>query len=122
MRQFKVGIHRGPAIVRLRRHLLAALTAHLQGGPPRPPVAGVALWQAFCALSDGRQWRDGLPDAIQPSEVLAWARLHGRHIPPHHAGILAAMDAAWLAWAQTPEAERVAGPLTGAMFDAMLGG
>lgn len=112
----------GNAQARLRRQLVAALEAHLaQGGPPRPPVAGQPIWQAFAALSDLRQWGEATPQPIQPSEVEAWAKLARCYLPPHHAAMIFAMDAAWLRWQRTPEADRVAGPLTGAVFDAMLG-
>lgn len=121
MRERQAAVYRGHAIARLRRQMVAALVAHLQGGHPRPPDAGRRLWQVFCALSDARGWSEAGPQPIRPSDVAAWASLHRAAIPPHHADILAAMDCAWLAWVRTPEAERVAGRLTGAAFDAMFG-
>lgn len=120
MRQLKAGQHRGAAIARLGRQLVAALVQHLEGRPPRPPFAGVRLWIIFGAISAARRWGPNGPDPIQPTEMEAWARLHGVDLPPHHAAILAAMDAAWLRYVRTPEKDRVAGPLTGAAFDAMF--
>lgn len=110
-----------PATRRLKAQLVVALRDHLRGRRPAPPFAGVALWQAFAALSDARRWSDGMPDPLQASEVEAWARLTGAALPRHHVQIIAALDAAWLEWMRTPEAERVAGPMTGAVFDAMFG-
>ena len=112
----------GKAQRRLRAQLVAALETHLaRGGRPRPPLAGQPIWQAFAALSDLRQWGEATPQPIQPSEVEAWARLSRCFLPPHHVELIFAMDAAWLKWQRTPEAERVVGPLTGATFDAMMG-
>lgn len=122
MRKFQAGQHRGAAIARLRRQLVAALVDHLNGGTPRPPFAGVGLWQVFGALSALRRWGPNGPDPIQPSEVSAWAAPRGVILPPHHLDVLAAMDAAWLDHARTPEKDRVAGVMTGERFDAMFGG
>lgn len=121
MRQWKAVGHRGAAVDRLRAQLVAALVSNLHGGPPRPPFAGLRLWGVFVALSAARRWSDAGPDPILPTEAEAWARLNACHLPPHHWAIIAAMDAAWLTWARTPEAERVVGPLTGRAFDAMFG-
>lgn len=108
-------------MTRLRRNLVAALRDHLEGAPPAPPLAGVPIWQAFCALSEGRRWSEAGPDPIRPADVAAWAELHGRHVPRHHAAILFALDAAWLEWARMPKERRVTGRLTAARFDAMFG-
>lgn len=121
MRQFQAGVHRGPAIDRLRRQLVAALVDHLNGRKALPPVAGVGLWQVFGALSALRRWGPNGPDPIQPSEVAAWAGSRGVVLPVHHLDILTAMDTAWLDHARTPEADRVSGVMTGAQFDAMFG-
>lgn len=119
MRQFQAGGRRGPAIDRLRRQMVAALADHLAGLPPRPPFAGLGLWQVFAALSEARRWGPNGPDPIQPTEVAAWAGLHRVALPPHHLGILTAMDAAWLDHAR--QGDGVAGALTGERFDAMFG-
>lgn len=121
MRQFQAWGYRSPAIDRLQRQLVAALVDHLKGGKPRPPVAGVGLWLVFGALSNLRRWGPNGPDPIQPSEIAAWAEPRGMVLPAHHLDVLAAMDVAWLDHARTPEAERVAGVMTGAQFDAMFG-
>lgn len=103
--------------------MVAAVQAHVTtGARPRPPLAGVPLWVAFAALSESRGWREAWPEAIRPADLEAWARVHGWAMPPHHAAIILAMDAAWLAWARVPEADRVVGVMTGAQFDAMFGG
>lgn len=122
MRKRKVGGNSGAAIARLRAQLLAALRAHLAGGgKPRVPLAGVPIWQAFAALSAGRAWGEAGAQAILPGDLEAWARVMRAQIPPHHAELIFALDAAWLEWVRTPEAERVVGELTGAAFDAVLG-
>lgn len=121
MRQREAGRHRGAAIARLRRQLVAALVGHLGGARPQPPFAGVGLWQVFGALSAARRWGPNGPDPIQPTEIAAWAALHGIVLPPRHLGILEAMDAAWLDHARQGEAGQVAGVMTGAVFDAAFG-
>lgn len=123
MRERKAGGDRGAAIRRMGAQLVAALQDHLaRGGVPRPPLAGVPIWQAFAALSDARTWGPGGPDPIQPAQVEAWARLMQIVLPPHHVRIIADMDGAWLEWVRKPEAERNAPPpLTAAAFDAMFG-
>lgn len=122
MRERQAGRNSGAAIARLRRQMVAAVKENLAGAPPRPPEAGLRLWLMFSALSGLRRWTEAGPDALQPSEVSAWAQLNRVSLPPHHVAILAAMDAAWLEWVGTPEAERVVGVMTAARFDAMFGG
>lgn len=122
MRERQAGGNRGAAIGRLRRQLVAALGANLRGAVPCPPLAGLRLWGIFCALSDARRWGEAGPDPISPADLAAWVQLHRVCLPPHHVAIITAMDAAWLAWVRTPEADRVVGPLTGTAFDAMFGG
>lgn len=123
MRQWKAGGHSGAAIARLRRQMVAALESHLmQGEPPRPPLAGVMLWQSFIALSELRTFGEAGPDPIRPGDIEAWARLHGRHLPPHHVTIITALDLTWLKWARTPEKDRVVGVMTAERFDALFGG
>lgn len=113
-----------PHMSRLRRQMVEALRVHLTSGVrPRVPDAGVPIWQAFAALSEGRTCGALGPDPIQYAEIAAWDRLMGVALRPDHVAIIAAMDGAWLEWARKPEAEREApaGPLTGAVWDAMFG-
>lgn len=110
------------AFGRLKVQLCEALRRHLhEGGRPRVPVAGVMLWQAFATLCEGRTWRGGIPDPIRWGDGVARLALARIVLHPHHVEALEAMDAEWLAWAAVPAKDRVAGPLTGAAFDAMFG-
>lgn len=83
----------------LRQHLQAAAAA---GAPPdprlnsRPPEAAAALYDLFVALNAARPVGMG-PNAIPPSEMLAWQQLHGVRLSPWEAETLLAMDRAALA-------------------------
>lgn len=110
-------------MARLRRQMLAALALHLGGGKPRPPVAGVALWQAFCALSDGRRYDGGHPLPIAGGEVLALERRQGARFNEDHMSVLIALDRAWLdhVKARAAGTDKAAVPMSAAAFDGMFG-
>lgn len=121
MRERQACGNRGAAMNRLKRQMVAAMLAHLDGNPPRPPFAGLHLWQVFAALSEVRRWGPNGPDPIPPTEVEAWARGRGITLPAHHLRIIDALDAAWLDHARKAPGERVDGVMTGEVFDAMFG-
>lgn len=112
---------------RLEAQLVAALRARLEGRESPVPEAGGWLWDAFAALHRARSG----PGPIAYGEIAAWAGLTGWPIGSHHVEVLAAMDAAWLAWARE-QRKRAAGakegtlpptsssPLSPALFDVMM--
>ena len=117
-------------MTRLSRHLCAVLKAHLAGGRPNPPEAGVPLWNAFLALSRSRSYHAGGPEAIRFTEIEAWCRLTRTPLAPHHIRILANMDEAWLehAYARRGAPEGIKAmpqlskqPLSAALFDVAVG-
>lgn len=115
-------------MTRLGKALQDALTAHLQGGPARPPEAGFPLWLAFLSLSRTRRHHWGGPEPISFAEIEAYCRLMRTPFDPHHVEILMAMDHTWMTWAndRPPEGvktlpQRSAQGLSAALFDAMTG-
>lgn len=118
-----------PALRRLQGQLVDALGAHLAaGGRPRPPEAGLPLWNAFLRLSRARTFGPAGPNPIGWAEIEAWARLVREPLEAHHVEILVAMDEAWLGHAF---ARQAGGPakvlpavsreaLTPALFDAAV--
>ena len=122
MRKFKTGRNRGDAIARLRRQLCGIVSTWFETGQAMPPpLAGVPIFAAFVDLSQARRWTEAGPEALQLSEIAAWARLTGRHVPPHHLDMIRAMDAAWLEGQRKGAQEAPAGALTAAAFDAGFG-
>lgn len=82
---------------RLQKQLVAVLNAHLAVGKvPAVPEAGRDLWRIFIALSGGRTYHFAGPNPIALGEIDAYARLHRWPLQPHHVGVIAALDAAWL--------------------------
>lgn len=84
-------------MMRLERHLVAALKAHLAGGPPLVPEAGRLAWGWFLELSATRSWHASGPNPISFAEIDAWARLMRWPVEPRHVSLLRALDEAWLA-------------------------
>lgn len=105
---------------RLRKLMLAALAAHLDGGRPRAPEAGRLVWEMFARLSNGRRYDGGVPLAITQGEFAQAEQRGGARWPPDLVAILWAMDAAWLDHMRRPVEEK-AEPLTAAAFDAAFG-
>ena len=117
---------------RLEQALCRALAAHLAGGAPRPPEAGVPLWNAFLALSGTRRHNGTGPEAITFGEIEAWCRLMRVPLQPRHVRIIVALDRVWLQHAfneaSTPVPDGVktlppvsAHPLTADLFDVVVG-
>lgn len=116
---------------RMERQLCDAVQAPLRREKPKPPEAGVALWNLFHRLSNQRTYHAAGPNPIQPSEVVAYCALMRLPLEAHHARILFAMDAAWLEQAHAMARvapEGVQGvppiskqPISAALLDAVLG-
>lgn len=116
---------------RLSDQLCAALEAHLQtGARPRPPEAGMPLWQAFCALSRARTYHAAGANPISFEAIDAWARMMRLPLEPGHVRIIAAMDDTWLRHANARRAapdgvktlqQRSSQPLTPALLDIVMG-
>uniref|UniRef100_A4WSA5 Uncharacterized protein n=1 Tax=Cereibacter sphaeroides (strain ATCC 17025 / ATH 2.4.3) TaxID=349102 RepID=A4WSA5_CERS5 len=114
----------------LANALCAALLEHLEGGPARPPEAGLVLWNAFIALSRARRYSGGGPDALAFSEIAAWCALMRTPLLPEHVEILTQMDAVWLAHAynerrRAPDGVKALPPvskhgLTAQLFDVTV--
>ncbi len=111
--------------------MVAQVNANLSGAKPRLPEGGILLWQWFGELCESRTYHPGGPNALQPTEIEAWARLRRQPLQPRHVDALLAMDRAWLdhSYGAIREARGVASgtptgkaqPLTPALFDAMFG-
>lgn len=80
---------------RLKRHLVAAVTASLSGRTT-VPAGGELLWQWFIELGRARTYHASGPNPIAYAEISAWASLQRWPIAPRHVEILRAMDDAWL--------------------------
>lgn len=109
---------------RIQRLLCDAVQGN--GSPPEP---GRDLWNAFQCLSTTRTYHAAGPNPIQPTEILAWCKITGLPLAPHHVDILLAMDQAWLERAYrkvAPEGAKTLPPisktpLTAGLLDAVLG-
>jgi hypothetical protein len=116
---------------RLKAQLCAAVEASIAGEKPRPPEAGIPLWNAFHRLSAQRTFHAVGPNPIQPADIVAFCGLHRLPLPPHHVAIILAMDAAWLEAAHrrtraAPEGVKTLPPvskrpISAALLDAVLG-
>lgn len=74
MRERKARGDSGAAMTRLRREQSQPCGITSRGHRPRHPGQSAPIWQAFCALSEGRRWSEAGPDPIRPADVAAWAR------------------------------------------------
>lgn len=108
----------------LARRLVAALQAHLDGGPPVPPEGSLPLWNAFGALSAARTWHAAGPNPISYPEIAAYAVLMRWPFEPRHVAALRAMDRAWIAHVsrqgRQPGSRQPSGEISPALFDAMF--
>ncbi|MCR5856580.1 hypothetical protein [Mesorhizobium sp. J428] len=111
--------------------MVSQVKANLSGNRPRLPEGGVLLWQWFGELCESRTYHPGGPNALQPTEIEAWARLRRHPLQPRHVDALLAMDRAWLdhSYGAIKQARGIAsGAPTGreaavspAAFDAVFG-
>ena len=111
---------------RLEKQLVAALRAHLAGGPARPPEAGAFLWGAFIELDMGRTLHMSGPNPIAYTEIEAWARLNRCPLGARHVRIIKAMDAALIEHAARKQGgDSIAGrsphQLSAKLFDKAIG-
>lgn len=115
----------------LTEMLCDALRANLRGEhAQRPPDFAVSLWNAFMALSGQRSYNAAGPNPIRFSEILAYCRLMGLPLEPHHLEALLVMDSAWLDHAYTrakaPPGVKVLAPvskqpISAALLDVVMG-
>lgn len=119
MREHKITGGGGGGWGRLKAQLCAALAEHLATGkPPRLPVAGVPIWQAFATLSARRLYDRGLPQALSLAEIAELGRLWRFPFERRHVDLICALDTDWR---RLQDAPKVAGTLTPELFDAMFG-
>lgn len=60
------------------------------------PDRGSHLWEWFTDISRSRQYRDGSPQPISPTDWLAWSQMTGAIVRDEEWAILRAMDAAFV--------------------------
>jgi hypothetical protein len=107
-------------VTRVQGLLCAALKDHLAtGDPPQVPLAGVAFWRAFAALCEGRSYHAHGPQCLDLDSIARQGVLMGLPWRAAHVEIIRALDRVWMAWAAKPH-QRVLGPLTPEIFDAMF--
>lgn len=121
MREHKARGGGGGAWRRLTAQLRAALADHLKtGNPPRVPLAGVPIWQAFARASAERCYWEGGAQALRLDDILRQGEAMGFPLAARHLDIIRAMDGDWReAMAKPREAAPV--PLTPELFDAVVG-
>jgi hypothetical protein len=121
MRKYKAGSGGGGAWRRLAAQLRAALADHLATGkPPRVPIAGVPIWQAFALASSERGFSEGGPQPLRLEDMQRHGAALGFPLSARHLEIIRAMDGDWCAAVAKPLG-KVPPPLTPEMFDAMVG-
>lgn len=115
---------------KLQRALCKALQADLAGEGGRVPEAGIAIWNAFAALSAARTWHASGPNPIGYPAIMAWCQLMRVPLEPHHVDCVTAMDRMWTSHIQQqmrrgkglPEApDTPKASLTASLFDAVVG-
>lgn len=121
MREHKARGGGGGAWRRLTAQLRAALAEHLATGkPPRVPVAGVPIWQAFAWASAERGWWEGGAQALRLDDILRHGEAMGFPLAARHLDIIRALDGDWREAIAKPRGPEPV-PLTPELFDAMLG-
>jgi len=50
------------------------------------------IWQWYRVLSNMREWGDGGPKAILPTEIVAWSQLTGTRPLPHETRLILDLD------------------------------
>ena len=121
MRKYKAGGGGGGAWRRLAAQLRAALADHLATGkPPRVPIAGVPIWQAFALASSERGFSDAGPHPLRLDDVQRHGVAIGFPMAARHLEIIRALDGDWREAIAKPRGAAPL-PLTPEMFDAMLG-
>lgn len=95
---------------------------------PDVPVAGLRVWGIFLDLTRGRGGGFG-PAPIAYSEIEAYARVRREPIRPFELDMIRALDAAFMEFAAkrskaeagSEPAEVQSRPMSGALFDALMG-
>lgn len=59
---------------------------------PECPVLMSHVWRWFLALSNMREWGEGGPQAIRPTEIAAWSQLTGARPLPHEIRLILDLD------------------------------
>ncbi|MEM1287119.1 MAG: hypothetical protein AAGH60_02080 [Pseudomonadota bacterium] len=81
----------------LERSLVAAVKESVRTrNGVRVPEGGHLFWRFFQELSAARTMGPNGPNAIQFTEIEAWARLKRWPLEPHHIDLITAMDQAWV--------------------------
>ncbi len=85
----------------------------------------------FVQLSSTRTYHSAGPNALQPSEIVAFCQLMRTPLGAEHVAILLAMDAVWMAAFYGRGSAEMTGnkpapvvsprPISAALFDAMVG-
>lgn len=107
---------------RLEKLLCDALRVHMETGkPPAVPLAGVALWQVFAAISPGRAWGQHGPQALTVAEIREQGELAGLPLELRHVDVIRALDRQWLELVAKGQDGKPLPVMTAEIFDAMYG-
>jgi hypothetical protein len=108
-------------MMRLQRLMCAAMVRHMETGkPPVVPVAGVALWQIFAAISPGRHWTDHGPLPLGAREIVEQGQLAGYPLALRHVDLIRALDRCYLDLIRRGKGGGPLPELTAEIFDAMF--
>ncbi|OHC54474.1 MAG: hypothetical protein A3D16_09875 [Rhodobacterales bacterium RIFCSPHIGHO2_02_FULL_62_130] len=105
----------------LKRLMVEAMRRHMTTGkPPAMPLAGVALWQVFAAISPGRGWHAHGPQPLTLAEIREQGEAMGLPLELRHIDVIRALDGCWLECQAKGGAGAPLQELTPEIFDAMF--
>jgi len=108
---------------RFTARMAAAIETTVKTGKvPLLPEGGGFFWEAFTALSQGRQHGQGGMQPITWADFAGWQQVAGIRLESRHVAVIRAMDAAFLRAARAKQAgpgHISDAPISAGLFDAI---
>ncbi|MDO8983793.1 hypothetical protein [Cypionkella sp.] len=106
---------------RLERMMCEVMRCHMEtGARPVVPLAGVALWQIFAAISPGRFWGEAGPQPLTVPEIREQGAMMGLPLELRHVDLIRALDRTWRELVTKGKGKAPLPELTPELFDAMF--